>query len=424
MKERLSKNFGLKLLALCASILLWIVVISMENPVTRRTFTGIPVTVAHPEIITNSGNTYRVSDNSRVVSVTVRGKQSVINKIKAEDIRAVADFRNLTSTRQIEIEASVPAYASDIMDATAYPRTISVEIDAEKTKTFPITVLTSGTLRDGYVIDSLESDPGRVEISGPEKVITSIAKVVAEVDVTGLSRNAELDAELVLYDGAGKIIDSTQVATNLGEEGVTVKVKLLHTKSLPVQFDTSGIHPARGYKFSGITVQPEKVDIVGTEVELSTIKMIEIPAEALMENNLTKSVERTIDISEYLPSWARPVDEKAGIPVVVSIVIEKYGTRSIQISAGSISLINIPKGYTATCEATGNLEVVITGADDDMLSQVELGQGDVAVNLVTYKEAGIYEVPVQVKLPTGVELMHELTVTVKLEEENSGGEDG
>ena len=45
MKRALTKNWGLKLLAFVFSVLLWIIVMNIEDPVDERTFSGIQVTV-------------------------------------------------------------------------------------------------------------------------------------------------------------------------------------------------------------------------------------------------------------------------------------------------------------------------------------------------------------------------------------------
>ena len=422
MKERLSKDWGLKLLALVVSVLLWVVVINVEDPVDKRVIQDVPVMLLHGELITNAGKTYKVSDNTKTVDVTVRAKQSILRKIKVDDIRAVADFMNIDG-QKVPVEVSIPSYAKDIKEMYVRPGNIIVSIEAEKTKTFPITPQPTGSMRNGYVIGKLEADPRSVEISGPESVVTSISKVVAEVNVTGLSKDSELDAKLVMYDVSGKVIDLTRVQNNLGEESVKIRISVLSTKNVPVNFDTSGIEPALGYKFSGINVEPESVQVAGSREDLEAVEAINVPAEALAQTGLTESVEQTIELSKYLPEGIKAQDETSGLPVVVSIIIEKYGTRTIPISAGSVALINSPKGFTATCEATGNIEIVITG-EDDLLQQVALGEGDVFANLVTCDGAGKYNVAVQVKLPEGIALMKNITVPVKLEEESSGDEDG
>ena len=89
---------------------------NIEDPVDERTFSGIQVTVTHPEIVTNPGNTYQILDDSRTVSVTVKAKRSILNKIKTDDIRATADMKNLdVRTRSlIPIDISIPSYAGSL----------------------------------------------------------------------------------------------------------------------------------------------------------------------------------------------------------------------------------------------------------------------------------------------------------------------
>ena len=174
--------------------------------------------------------------------------------------------------------------------------------------------------------------------------------------------------------------------------------------------------------FNGITVQPETVKIVGSKEQLKEIESIEIPADALAETGLTETVERTIDITDYLPSWAKPTDEKAGTPVVVRIIISKYGTKNIEFPVNSISMVNVPKGYTVSYQTSGAVDIIVSGSNE-ALENFELEQGSVSINLINIKSAGEYTVPVQVTLAEGISLYQEVTVQIILEEE-SGGSDG
>lgn len=415
MKKALTNNLGLKLIALGCSILLWFIVVNLSDPVTEKVYTGIQVSVVHPEIVTNQGNTYQILNESNVTSVTVQAKRSIIEKIKAEDIKAVADMRKMDMRSLIPIDVTISSYSGKYV-AEANTKNVQVKIESGKSETFPITAISSGTPRDGYEIGVLQSDPEKIKISGPESVIDSIDKVVAEVNVSGLSKDVELAADLVLYDAAGRIIDATQIEHNLGEEGLQVKVTLLHSKTVPVEFDTSMIEPADGYHFTGITVQPTNVQVVGTTEELEEIEKIEVPADELAETGLTESVEKTVDITPYLPSWAK-TDENASVPVLVKIAIEKYGTKTIEFPMNSISMVNVPKGYKATYPEQGNVEIVVTG-EKEVLSDFTLEKGTVSINLINCKTAGTYDVPLQVTLPSGVTLEKEITIQITLEESN------
>ena len=399
MKRALTKNWGLKLLAFVFSVLLWIIVMNIEDPVDERTFSGIQVTVTHPEIVTNPGNTYQILDDSRTISVTVKAKRSILNKIKTDDIRATADMKNLdVRTRSlIPIDISIPSYAGRF-EATANPINLRVSIELGKSETFPITATSSGTPRDGYQVGELKANPEKIKISGPESV-----------------------AELMLYDNNGKIVDSTQIENNLGDEGLKVKITMLQTKSIPVEFDTSLIGTASGYHFSGISIQPESIQIVGTEEQLETVDSIEIPAEELAEDGLDQTIEKTVDIANYLPYWAKTDQDSAGgVPIVIKIQVEKFGTKTVEFPYNSIALLNAPKDYKVSYAEQGDLEIVVRGSKED-LDDFTLEKGSVSINLNDCKTAGTYNVPIQVTLPDGIELEDTINVQITLTK-SSGGE--
>lgn len=426
MKKVQIKNLGLKALALGFSILLWIIVINIEDPVMQQVYTGVPVSIVHPEIITNRGNTYRISDDTKNVTVVVKAKRSVLSNIKEEDINATADMMSLDTKSGvlIPVEVSIPSYAGDYVDAKATPNNIKVSIERGKTERFPITAASSGSVRDGYVLGKLEADPAKVEISGPESIIDSIDKVVAEVNVSGMSRDEEIPAEMVLYDAAGRIIDATLVTfNNLGEEGLTVKVQVLNVKSVHVELDTSEITAASGYKISEIAVQPETVEIVGTSEQLRKINKIEIPASATRLSELRESVDETIDLIPYLPDGVKPVDENAGLSVLVKVSVTRSGTRKIEFPVSSISVINMQKTFKVVYRTTGSINIVLKGNNQSLLENLELEQGSVFINLLNYKDVGNYKIPVQVTLPNGIELEDDLEIEISLEKISGGNDD-
>ena len=110
MKKRLMDNLGLKILAFLIAAFMWLIVVNIDNPVTDKTFSGIPVTVMNEEIVTDNNRTYQIIDNTQEVSVTVTAKRSVLNNIKADDIMAVADMKELTLGTQVPIEVTIPGY--------------------------------------------------------------------------------------------------------------------------------------------------------------------------------------------------------------------------------------------------------------------------------------------------------------------------
>ncbi len=419
MREALTKNWGFKVLALGFSFLLWLAVVNVQDPVMTKTFTGVPVTVVHPEIITNRGNTYQVVEGTETVSVVVKAKRSDMEKLRADSIVATADMKNLDtkSGTLIPIDVTITASVRNSYEAYATPGNIQIQIEANKTKSFPITVNTSGNLKDGYVLGEAKANPEKIEISGPESVVTSIDKVVASVQLNGESEDTELEARLEIYDANGKSIAMTTLEDNLNGETVKVSITVQQKKNVAVYFDTSGIQVADGYVLEDVSAEPETIEVVGEADELDKIDSIKVPAEALQETNLAETVERTVDVANYIPRGLRVLDETKGAPVVVKITVAKAGTKRFEFPVGSISVLNLPNGYKVSYDTTGNIEIAVIGTKEELDSMSELEQGSVYINLIDMKSEGSYTVPLEIVLPNGVQLDHEVTIGVTLEKE-------
>ncbi len=259
---------------------------------------------------------------------------------------------------------------------------------------------------------SLKALPEKVTLRGPKRIINNIAKVTAEANVSGLSEDETVEAKLVLYDANNNVIDQTLLANNLGKEGVSVEVELLQVKSVPLKVDTSEVSAAEGYKLGKITVEPQEVEVTGDKSTLAGISEINIPADALELEDLTQRTDRTIDISSYLPSGVSLAEENAN-KVVISIQVQQPGTKSFEISTGSILLENIADGLSINYGSTVDLEIQVKGPNDvlNLFSPAK----KVSIDLKNYTEPGTYTVPVSVELPDGCTLVNEVNVEITLE---------
>lgn len=411
MRKRLTVNFGLKILAFFIALFMWLIVVNIDDPVTDKTYTGIPVQVINEEVVTSANRTYQIVDDTQEVSVTVTAQRSVLNDVKAEDIVAIADMKEMSLGTQIPIEVKIEGYKYD--SAVSNPRNLQIQIDDEAKNNFPITPTTLGTVREGYVIGELKANPEKVTIRGPKTVIDSINRVVAEVDVSGLSSDTEVEARLVLYDANNNVIDQSLLANNLGKEGLTVEVKLHQIKSVKVELDTAMVSAAEGYKISGISVEPQEVRISGSKSALTKVTEITIPASALTAINLTQRTERSIDISQYLPEDVALVDENAD-NVVVTISVEKPGAKNYEVSTSSITVNNLDSRLELSYGTVVDLEIQIKGPSE-VLSVFSIAK-KVSIDLKDYTKPGTYTVPVTVELPAGCSLVNEVSVEVILDE--------
>ncbi|WP_138302753.1 MULTISPECIES: CdaR family protein [Eubacteriales] len=412
MKKSLTNNIGLKLLAFIFAFMLWLLVVNIDDPVGSKTFENIPVTIEHSEVVTQDQRSYQVLDGTDTVSVSVSATRSVLEKISAENIVATADMRELYLESQIPIEITIPGY--EFESATASPRNVQVKIEQNKSDTFPITVTTTGTVRDGYVLGTVQADPERVTVNGPESVIDQISKVVAEVNVSGLSSDSSIDATLTYYDADNNEISAEQLANNLGTTGVKVNVTLYHTARIPVTVDTSGVTAADGYIISEVSWTPEEIQLAGEEDVLEALKEIRIPADAIDITSISQRTEKTVDITPYLPEGTRLVDEN-GNNILVTARVAKEGMKSFDIPVGSITVNNLDDDLTISGYGSGDDLEVHIGGPQAQLDSLELGDLSVSIDLKSCTKAGEYEVPVTITLPSDAsDCSVETSVTVKV----------
>lgn len=412
MRKRIANNLALKILAFLIAAFLWLIVVNIDDPVGDKTFSNIPVQVVHEEVITDNNNTYQIVDNTQEVNVTVTAQRSVLDKIKAEDIQATADMKELTMRTQVPIEVTIKGYTGKYEKANANPRNLQIRIDEEAKNNFPITPTTTGTVREGYVVGELKALPEKVTLRGPKRIINSISKVTAEADVSGLSEDETLEAKLVLYDSNNNVIDQTLLANNLGKEGVSVEVNLLQVKRVPVKIDTAEISAAEGYKLGTITVEPQEVSVTGEKSVLSNVSEISIPASALQMENLTQRTETTVDISSYLPNDVSLAEENAN-KVVISIPVQQPGAKTFEVSTSSIVVNNLSSNLDISYDSTVDLEIQIKGPSDVL--NVFSPAKKVSIDLKEYTEPGTYIVPVSVELPDGCSLVNDVSVEIVLE---------
>ena len=397
MKDKIKNNIGLKILAVVFAVFLWWAVLNIDDPLDSKKY-SVNVNVTNPEVVTNAGKSYQIIEDTKEVTVTVKARRKVLDEIKKTDIIATADFREMQDG-SVPIRISINGYEGKYEDVSATPRNIIVNVENTQKKTFPITAVAIGSPRDGYVVGDMIVSPKTVDISGPESLIKKISKVVAKVDVSEMkdsadkSVDADIQTNLIYYDAAENEIDKTLLTSNCDKNGVTVSVDIWKTKKLNLHFDTSKIKPAKGYAVSGIEVEPEMIEVAAKPEELEGMTTLEISAEALVKQNISANEELTVDISEYLPKGVTLADEGAS-NVAVRILVEKAGTKSIQLPTGSIEVLNLSDKLQLQY-STLEVALTFTGADE-VLENLTKDSIQATIDLAEYNTKGTYEVPIKI----------------------------
>jgi len=204
-KYKLTTNLSLKIVAFVFAAFLWLIVANVDNPVVRNTYANIPVTIVNEDVITQGGEVYSVLDEQNV-NVVVYAKRSVIQQISSDEIVATADIKEMDAhTGLIPIKITIPSHSGEYQSAEASPRNIQIKTEKTGKAVFTLSVSATGVPRDGYMTGEMKVNPEKITITGAESKISQIKKAEAKINVDGLSKDTEVEAELVLYERTSSV---------------------------------------------------------------------------------------------------------------------------------------------------------------------------------------------------------------------------
>lgn len=344
MKNRLSRNWGLKIGSFLFAAILWLIVTNVNDPVGTYKVYNVPVKIQNADLITNSGQVYEVLDETDVIdTVTITAKRSIIDSLDESNVVAVADMNDLTSLNTISIRLSTNKYNDKLENIEGSIDSVKLNIEDKRTKTLQLKTDTVGEVKEGYMVGEITTEQNLVEISGPESLVAQVKKAVVSVDVSGFTNNIGTDSVVRLYDENDKIIASNSIVKNISK--VRVNVEILELKTVSLTWNTSGT-AAIGYQPTGeIIASRDSIVIAGKSKVVENISAIEIPETALDITGATENVETIVDVGKYLPDGVILAEEDFNGKVTVTVVVEPTVEKKVTMKTDDIQIINMPEGF-------------------------------------------------------------------------------
>ena len=408
MKNKLTNNLGMRVLAVVIAILIWIIVVNVSDPIIDSTYSGIPVEIVNTDAISKQNKTYEVLNDTDNITVTISAKRSINDLLGRDNIRATADLSNLDMEKgTVRIKLETNKYNDKIESIKGKTDTLEIAIENLQKKQFAITSQVNGDPVDGYVIGDTVLDQNVVTVQGPESIVSKIDKAVVEASVAGMTASISTTSTIRYYDEKGNVLDSSRLSGNISS--VNLKVDILSTKSLGFRFYTSG-NLANDYSLSGdITSDIDEVTVAGKSNVLSGISAITIPAAAIDLEGKKDTFTITLDVTKYLPDNVSLVDNDFDGKITVTVPIEKMETKDITVSKSNISVTGYDSEEQGITLMGGDYVLGIKGLSSD-LSDVKKDsiKGVVSIeeyldnNGLTRLKAGTYNLPIQFELPSGI----------------------
>lgn len=384
VKDKLLNNFGMKILSIILAIIIWLLVTNVDNPYTTKTFTDIPVSVINEDSLLKKNKTWDIIEGDKV-TVTLKAKRSVIDKIGRSDIQATADLSKLSITNAVPINVNVLYYNDEIKEKNlGSVDTMKVKLENIKTGQFPVTVETVGEVQSGYAIGTKIPTPNIVEVSGPESLVKRINQVRVTVNVQGLTSSQTFSAEPAYYNYDGDKLDSSRLTCNVKK--VEVSVNLLQTKKVELKVKTTG-DVAKGYQLESVLLEPKTITVAGTKEQLADLS--EILVSNLSVEGLKDDTEENIDITSYLPEGIKLAQDSPDVRVKIQVV--PLDVNTITIPTNKITVKNQDMSLNLSF-AEENISLTIRGEQEAIgdlkledlnptIDLTDLGEGDHQIQL-------------------------------------------
>ncbi len=402
-----TNNVGIKILSLLLSVMIWLVVVSIDNPVKDQNFTQVPVTVLNGDTFEASGQAFELADSSSTVTVTARAERSVLSQLSRDDFSATIDMNNYSNGR-VPISVRANRLSDKIVSLT--PRTAYAVVDVEDlgAKQFSIDYEITGEPAKGYSVGNVTLASNVVRVQGPESVVETIDRAIVRVSVQGMTRDMRTETPIIFIDRNGDDMDSSRL--ELSRTSVSVTVEIWANREVPVSYSYTGV-PAEGFATTGnLTATINTLSLTGDSASLSGIGSITVPSDEIDITGATENVTSVIDVSAYIPAGTSLVDKEMDTHSTVTVEIIAMNLMNVEVPLSNITIDNVPEGFTIALG--GGLTSVVTSVRGlpDVLASVDgsMLTGHINMDDVKTKNGlnewvpGVYDADVVFSYPEGV----------------------
>jgi YbbR domain-containing protein len=416
--KTLSKNLGLKILALAFAFTLWITVYNLDDPTKTKQFTA-NVTVTNKEVLEELGKYYEIKDGMNKVVFSVTSPRSILDKLDSSDFTAEANLQKMvidedgvTGVMPIEVFCTANVNMNSLK-ITSSSKNLIVALDDLMTKQFVVQAKAIGEVAEGYALGKVEvTAPNVLKVSGPKSIVSQIQSAVVTVDVSDMSDSSTTYRDTpILLDANGSEVDTTRLT--LSDTLVNVEAEILNVKEVSISVIPTGT-VAEGYKITDIQINPSTVFLKGSKTILNSISTIQIPSDILNVEGAQKDVTVAVDVSEYIPDNAElVVSEQA--TVQVTVVVNKIKTKSFSVNTEDIKVTGLQNHAVLEYELS-SIAVNVIGLEEDINGVTErMLKGSIDVTELGY---GTHEVEVFFDLDESKYTCDKVVVVITITEEN------
>ena len=299
------------LLSLLGAVIAWMAVTIVVQPGTTTTIYNVPVDFTYDSAAYTSRGLSIVNTEEKTVNLKLSGDGYTIGSLSANDFVVYPDWSSVRDSGEKSLRLQVRSQSTLLTGVSVSidgDNTVDVVFDVVEEKTLPIQVTTNYLkIADGYILYGTDISKETVTLSGPSTELSKVETCTAEV--------ATLPVEVSFINA-------------------------------PRDFDPSVLV----YSLSKKTL-----NVAGPESQIDRLSTLSVGTIDLSTFALDKVYEMPIE----LPSGIRLLDNISSI--TVSFDSSRLETKTMNLPASCVQVINLPSTYTLTVETERLMNVTLCG---------------------------------------------------------------
>ncbi len=283
------------------------------------------------------------------------------------------------------------------------PAELTIVLETVVSQTFPVTVVSRGSLPTGYQADAPVLSPVEVTVSGPESFVAQVSEVRVSLDIANASQTIERTLTPTAVDADGRTVSGVTISPD--SIALTQPISLLGGfRYVVVRAVTTGQVPT-GYRLTNIYVSPVGVVVFSADPQLVNDLPGYVETKSIDLTGNADDFEVLVEIS--LPTGISVVGDPRVLVQVSIAAIES----SLSISL-PVEIVGLTPGLLAVV-SPAQVDVIVAGPVP-VLDGLDAADIRVKVDLTNY-QAGVYQLtPVVDFLPAQVYQVSIIPATVEV----------
>ncbi len=374
------------IVAVVSAIVLWFYALDYDSPDFSKTFTNISITVTGEEELRTSLGYTLLEEPDLTVDVTIVGKRTEVNQVRASDITASIDLSSVVAAGENKFTVQISAPNGTAVSSQSVSE-LRLYVDNFVSRQFPLqTGNLTYTLSADMYLDAVVFSPATVCVSGPESELDKIVGAYVDLELGELVNSVKVSAPVKLLDAEGAEINNAYIL--IGSRTVSASVGVYVEREVPVRVTLVG--GVYSDDTAVITCDLRTVTLRGT------VEQMESVTEYVIEIDET-STAFDLPIKVLINPDGGVINSGTAEYATVTVTIPDIGSARFNIDSESIGIIDPPEGYEVSVSGEVTVEVrglydVISGMTSDDISVY------VDMSALGELSKGVYAVPVTVEI--------------------------